>query len=75
MCHYRHTKVLEMLEKNYRVHCAVSEVMVPEDFCIKSKVSSILTTNDFEKSRARTMDIDDFLKLLHCMNADGLHFA
>ena len=34
---------------------------VAADFDVKAKVTEILEKGDFEKKRARTMDIDDFL--------------
>lgn len=34
---------------------------VAPDFDVKAKVTEILERGDFEKKRARTMDIDDFL--------------
>lgn len=67
--------VLETLEKNYRIHCSVNEILIDEDFNIKGKVQSILSEHDFDKKRARTMDIDDFLQLLKYFNENGIHFA
>lgn len=32
-----------------------------ENFDVKKKVQEILTENEYDKKRARTMDIDDFL--------------
>ncbi|XP_002737862.1 dimethyladenosine transferase-like [Saccoglossus kowalevskii] len=72
---FKHNSVLEMLEKNYRIHCSVKNITVATDFSIKDKLEKILLDNEFSKMRARTMDIDDFLKLLHCMNSEGIHFA
>ncbi|XP_065070258.1 probable dimethyladenosine transferase [Rhopilema esculentum] len=67
--------VLEMLEKNYRIHCSVNEIMIDKEFDIKEKIRSILEENGFDKKRARTMDIDDFLELLKVFNSNGIHFA
>lgn len=72
---FKQNKVLELLEKNYKVHCSVHNIALPENFKIKEKVEEILKANDFDSKRSRTMDIDDFLSLLHCFNAEGLHFA
>ena len=36
--------------------------MVDADFDIKTKILELLQDNDFDKKRARTMDIDDFLQ-------------
>lgn len=35
--------------------------MVDEGFDIKEKVQKLLTENGYDKKRARTMDMDDFL--------------
>ncbi|XP_076808417.1 putative dimethyladenosine transferase [Clavelina lepadiformis] len=67
--------VLDMLEKNYRIHCSVNNKIIPSDFCIKSLVSSLLLEIKFNTKRARTMDTDDFLQLLHIFNSNGIHFA
>jgi 18S rRNA (adenine1779-N6/adenine1780-N6)-dimethyltransferase len=48
---------------------------VPPDFCIKRTVEEILTSSGFSQRRARTMDIDDFMQLLHAFNAGGIHFV
>ncbi|XP_078491776.1 putative dimethyladenosine transferase [Ciona intestinalis] len=72
---FRTSSVLEMLEKNYRIHCSLNNEAVPDDLCMKTKVCSILEENNFDSMRARTMDIDDFLRLLHMFNAAGIHFA
>nr|XP_009860180.2 probable dimethyladenosine transferase [Ciona intestinalis] len=62
---FRTSSVLEMLEKNYRIHCSLNNETVPDDLCMKTKVCSILEENNFDSMRARTMDIDDFLRLFH----------
>ncbi|XP_076317618.1 dimethyladenosine transferase [Tachypleus tridentatus] len=72
---FKQTSVLEMLEKNYRIHCSVKNICIPKDFSVKSTVEELLTANNFDKQRARTMDTDDFLGLLHCFNSNGFHFA
>jgi 18S rRNA (adenine1779-N6/adenine1780-N6)-dimethyltransferase len=48
---------------------------VPKDFDIKSKIEEILQTLEADKLRARTMDIDDFMKVLHAFNSAGIHFS
>jgi 18S rRNA (adenine1779-N6/adenine1780-N6)-dimethyltransferase len=45
------------------------------DFDMKSKVEEILQSLDAEKLRARTMDIDDFMRVLHAFNSAGIHFS
>jgi len=67
--------VLLVMEKNYKVHKAVLNEEVPIDFKIKDLIDSVLNDSGFREKRARTMDIDDFMKLLQVFNAAGLHFA
>jgi len=67
--------VIEMLEKNYKVHASLHNIMVDADFDMKTKLLNILQENEFDKKRARVMDIDDFLQLLQLFNANGIHFA
>lgn len=67
--------VIDMLDKNYKIHCSMNSIMVDSDFDIKAKVQDILQENEFDKKRARSMDIDDFLQLLEKFNANGIHFA
>ena len=63
------------MEKNYRVHCSKNNIPVGEDFNIKTVVEEVLSCIDFKEKRARTMDIDDFMKLLHAFNRHGVHFT
>merc|ERR1712126_704104 len=67
--------VLLMMEKNYKVQCSVQGKEVPEDFSIREEVDKVLDSIQFREKRARIMDIDDFMKLLHAFNAAGIHFA
>lgn len=71
---FRFTKVLEVLEKNYRVSCSVKNISVPSDFDVKEKVSQLLVDGNFEQRRARSMSIDDFIELLNLFNEAGFHF-
>lgn len=48
---------------------------MPQDLDMKTKIESILTEQKADQKRARTMDIDDFMEILHAFNADGIHFA
>ncbi|XP_059051027.1 probable dimethyladenosine transferase [Achroia grisella] len=72
---FKHATTMAVMEKNYRVHCSLKNKDIPEDFDIKQKVQEILTNAEADQMRARTMDIDDFMKLLHAFNAEGIHFA
>ncbi|KAH3697993.1 probable dimethyladenosine transferase [Dreissena polymorpha] len=72
---FRFTKVLDMLEKNYRVHCSLNNIPIPPEFDVKTKVNEILTSKEYDSKRPRQMDIDDFLGLLNCFNSAGFHFS
>ncbi|CAH1108899.1 unnamed protein product [Psylliodes chrysocephalus] len=72
---FRQTSVLATLEKNFKLHCSVHNKELPSDFIIKDKVEEILTKVEADQKRARTMDIDDFIVLLHAFNAEGIHFS
>ncbi|KAJ1209719.1 hypothetical protein NDU88_005092 [Pleurodeles waltl] len=72
---FKSSAVQELLEKNYRIHCSLHNILIPEQFSIAEKVESILTEAKFSDKRARQMDIDDFIRLLHGFNAEGIHFS
>lgn len=72
---FKSTAVEQLLEKNYRIHCSVHNVEVPADFSISKKIESVLQEADFCEKRARSMDIDDFMVLLHAFNSAGIHFS
>ncbi|XP_052090369.1 probable dimethyladenosine transferase [Mytilus californianus] len=72
---FKFTKILELLEKNYKTRCSLKSVPIPPDFDVKTKVTELLQKNEYDKKRARTMDIDDFLGLLNCFNTEGFHFT
>lgn len=72
---FKSTAVEQLLEKNYRIHCSVHNVPVPADFTISKKIESVLQEANFSEKRARSMDIDDFMVLLHAFNSAGIHFS
>lgn len=67
--------VHEMLKRNYEIHCSVNNIKVPDDWNVKDEIEEILKESNFVDKRARSMDIDDFLALLHAFNSKGFHFA
>ncbi|XP_043967913.1 probable dimethyladenosine transferase [Gambusia affinis] len=72
---FKSTAVEQLLEKNYRIHCSLHNMEVPDDFSISKKIESVLQEADFNEKRARSMDIDDFMVLLHAFNSAGIHFS
>lgn len=72
---FKQATVMAMLEKNYKLHCSLNNKTIPEDFDLKEMVNKILQRVGGENKRARTMDIHDFISLLHAFNAEGVHFT
>merc|ERR1739844_768976 len=72
---FSQTAVLLMLEKNYKIQCSLKNESIPDDFNMKEKVEEVLASIGFKEKRARVMDIDDFMKLLHAFNSKGIHFV
>lgn len=72
---FSQTAALMMLEKNYKIHKSLKNEHIPEDFQVKKLVDETLDSIEFREKRARSMDIDDFMKLLHAFNERGLHFT
>lgn len=72
---FKQTTVLAVLEKNYRTYCSLSNQVVPPDFDMSKKVMSILEEIKANELRARTMDVDDFLRVLKAFNEANIHFA
>uniref|UniRef100_H2ZYS5 rRNA adenine N(6)-methyltransferase n=1 Tax=Latimeria chalumnae TaxID=7897 RepID=H2ZYS5_LATCH len=72
---FKSSAVEQLLEKNYRIHCSVHNISIPDNFSIAEKIEKILEEGGFSEKRARSMDIDDFMKLLHGFNAAGIHFS
>ena len=80
---FTQTTALLMLEKNYRVHRSLNannganamEQDGEDKVDIKAMVEEVLDGIGFKEKRARTMDIDDFMTLLHAFNEKGIHFV
>lgn len=72
---FKNSSVYDLLEKNYRIHCSLNNEPISPDFCMKTFVYNLLEDNSLNTKRARTMDMDDFLQLLHLFNSNGVHFA
>jgi len=72
---FSQTAVLLMLEKNYKIQCSLKNQPIPEDLNVKDIVDEILDSINFKEKRARSMDIDDFMKLLHAFNSKDIHFV
>ena len=72
---FKNKSCLDMLEKNYRVHCSMNNKTIPADFDMKNMMTELLSENNLDQKRARNMDTDDFLALLHLFNSNGIHFT
>jgi len=72
---FKSSKVMSILERNYRVHCSVQNIPIATDFSMKAKVEDVLARSGFDQKRARTLDIPDLIELLHAFNSAGVHFT
>ncbi|XP_030370818.1 probable dimethyladenosine transferase [Scaptodrosophila lebanonensis] len=71
---FKINSVIEMLEKNYKLHRSLRNEKIEDDLNMQAKVIDILERLEMATSRARTMDIDDFMRLLLAFNSEGIHF-
>eukprot|EP00041_Stephanoeca_diplocostata_P009322 m.143322 g.143322 ORF g.143322 m.143322 type:complete len:310 (+) comp17695_c0_seq6:213-1142(+) len=74
---FKSKSVLQLLDKNYRIFCSTAKppIDVPEGFSIKDHVTEVLTSSGYGEKRPKTMDCDDFLKLLTCFNDANVRFS
>ncbi|KAK7588140.1 hypothetical protein V9T40_005385 [Parthenolecanium corni] len=72
---FKQSTILTLLENNFRTYCSLTNKDIPADFNMKLKIEEILNSTGALDWRARTMDIDDFQKLLDAFNSQGIHFA
>ncbi|XP_036143762.1 probable dimethyladenosine transferase isoform X4 [Monomorium pharaonis] len=61
---FNQTTVITMLQKNYKIHCSLNNKIIPDNFDIKQLINHMLEKTDSKNKRARTMDIDDFIRLV-----------
>ena len=56
---------------------ANAKAMDTSDFekVVAEKVDRVLSSTNYSEKRARTLDVDDFIKLLLEFNKEGVHFA
>uniref|UniRef100_A0A8C6JQH1 rRNA adenine N(6)-methyltransferase n=3 Tax=Melopsittacus undulatus TaxID=13146 RepID=A0A8C6JQH1_MELUD len=72
---FKSSAVEQLLDHNYRIHCSLHNTEIPENFKIAEKIHAVLENTGYSEKRARSMDIDDFISLLHGFNAEGIHFS
>ncbi|KAM9167815.1 dimethyladenosine transferase [Mergus octosetaceus] len=72
---FKSSAVEQLLDHNYRIHCSLHNREIPENFKIAEKIQTVLKDTGFSEKRARSMDIDDFIRLLHGFNSEGIHFS
>lgn len=67
---------MSLLEKNYKIFCSstVPVIVIGPEFDFKAYVMDVLEKSDYADKRARLLDGDDFLALLHAFNAANIHF-
>ncbi|XP_073819521.1 probable dimethyladenosine transferase [Musca autumnalis] len=71
---FKTNSVMEMLEKNYKLHLSLNNMPIEENLNMTEKVIGILQKLDMDNFRARSMDLDDFMRLLLAFNSEGIHF-
>ena len=71
---FNQKNVTDLLEKNYKIYCEVNNQVIEQDCSVKKMIETILKENNFEKKRAKNMNIDEFLLLQCSFNAKGFHF-
>jgi len=72
---FKSSGTLTLIEKNYKTHASLKNIPIPAGFSMKDKMTELLDTTDLKDMRAKNMDIDDFLRLLHIFNSAGIHFT
>lgn len=76
---FKLSKVLEILEANYKSYLAQQNTIVDDarDMAeeVKNKVEGVLADTGFGEHRSSKMDQTDFLKLLYAFHQVGIHFA
>ncbi|XP_065262382.1 probable dimethyladenosine transferase isoform X3 [Emys orbicularis] len=72
---FKSSAVQQLLDQNYRIHCSIHNIEIPENFKIAEKIQMVLKNTGFSEKRARSMDIDDFIRVLHGFNSEGIHFS
>ncbi|KAF6202646.1 hypothetical protein GE061_003045 [Apolygus lucorum] len=72
---FRQAPILANLEKNYRINASLNNQTLPPEFDMKLKIEEIIEREKISDYRSRTMDVDDFIKVLHIFNTEGVHFA
>ncbi|KAH0627966.1 hypothetical protein JD844_008582 [Phrynosoma platyrhinos] len=73
--HFSSNAVKQLLEQNYRIHCSQNNLEIPKNFNIGNLIHEILNETGYSDKRARVMDIDDFISVLHGFNSKGIHFS
>uniref|UniRef100_A0A8C5TFX0 rRNA adenine N(6)-methyltransferase n=1 Tax=Malurus cyaneus samueli TaxID=2593467 RepID=A0A8C5TFX0_9PASS len=72
---FKSSAVEQLLDHNYRIHCSLHNTEIPDNFKIAEKIQTVLKDTGYSEKRARSMDIDDFIRLLHGFNSEGIHFS
>lgn len=70
---FKNKTVMQLLETNYKVFCALNNTVDEEP--IHDKVKRALEGSGYAESRSNKMSVDDFLKLLDAFNKESLRFA
>ncbi|GMS83519.1 hypothetical protein PENTCL1PPCAC_5694, partial [Pristionchus entomophagus] len=71
---FHQRQIIELLRQNYEAIAKVQKKVVPKDMDMKQHIEATLAESGMAEKRARSMSIEDFLKLLLAFNKNGIHF-
>ena len=63
---FKNKKIMEILEKNYRTHCSVTNTPIPMEFELGKVIDEALDDVSMREKRARQMDIGNGNYFSHC---------
>jgi 18S rRNA (adenine1779-N6/adenine1780-N6)-dimethyltransferase len=69
------TSVLDLIEKNYKTIASLKSMQLDSEWKAQEAVEQVLDKLEYRESRASKLNLDDFLKILTEMNANGIHFT
>lgn len=67
-------RIEQIISNNSLEFLGINLQMIEENFSMSEKVMRILKQLNMDEMRARSMDLDDFMRLLLAFNKEGIHF-
>uniref|UniRef100_A0A672TKB8 rRNA adenine N(6)-methyltransferase n=2 Tax=Strigops habroptila TaxID=2489341 RepID=A0A672TKB8_STRHB len=72
---FKSSAVEQLLDHNCQIHCSLHNIEIPENVNIAEKIQTVLENTGYSEKRTHSMNIDDFIRLLHGFNLEGIHFS